>query len=271
MAVHIASVEYQGLSITLDAIGDVDMNGMKNIRIEVIEGGFVEHFTHDTIEKVVCMYNNNSIGHNFEEYDGKCTVYYLNSAPRELSVYCSVYNAQYFVPISNDGTKLFIGSWYKGLGNKKMGLLAYDIMSGNILWRFAEGRIREIFVYTDYLIALKANSAIFKIDINNAVVLAQIKSKTIEAMFVLEYPFVLVDTIEGTLSLLDVEKMLIVKKYNQKIINPSNCLGLVILDVALQDKTLIITGYEEYPNRNFTIADKKNFRRVIDTDLAIQP
>ncbi|MCC7572638.1 MAG: PQQ-like beta-propeller repeat protein [Candidatus Methanofastidiosum sp.] len=225
------------------------------MRIENIEDGFMEIIENGVIEKVVC------------KYDGICTVYFYDKPPKELNVGCSSYNSQYGIPVSVDGSKLFVGSWEKGLGGKEKGLLAYDIASGSLLWRLAEGKIRSIFVYSNYLIVLKAGASIMKLNIDSGVVLEQIKSSAIEHLFDLGFPYALVDAIAGKLSVVDVEEMLIVRKYGSQIVNPSNCLSVLIQDAALHGEALTIYGVEDYPDKNYQLSGPQKFERVIDKNF----
>jgi len=234
------------------------------MRIELIDGGFIEIIENGVVEKVACM------------YDGTCTIHFYDNPPKTLNVGCSSYHSQYGIPVSEDGSKLFIGNWESEPGGFKKGLHAYDISTGTLLWRLDEGKIRHIFVYQKYLITLKANAALFKVDIDNGVVLEQIKSGSVENAYDLGFPYVFVDTVKGNLCVLDIECMSILKKYGSvygsKIINPSNCISLVINDVALQGHTLTISGFEQeraVTTRDMSeyLATNKPFSRIIDTDF----
>jgi len=230
------------------------------MRRESIKGGIVEYYDNELVEKVVCT------------VDGICKVYYHDKPHRELNVGCSSYNCQYGIPVSNDGTKLFVGAWEKGLGGFKKGLQAYDIESGSLLWRLNEGKIRHIFVYQNYLIVLKAYEAIFKLDVETGEVLDKIKSGTISFIYNLEYPYIFVETLSGKYVVIDTEKMLVVKKYSNKVVNPSDCVSLIILDAVLADNKLTISGFEQYPNniyipsKSITVGEK--YKRVIDSDFS---
>ena len=230
------------------------------MRIEYIDGGFVEIIKNKIVEKVVCNYN------------GICTVYFndKDKPPKELNVGCSSYNRPYGIPISDDGSKLFIGSWERKLDGIEKGLQAYDVSSGSVLWRFPEGKIRSIFVYSKYLIVLKDGAGIFKLDIGDGAVLGQIKGTTIVHIFDLGFPYVYIDTnaMAGKQSILDVEKMLVIKKNNKKMVNPSNSLSVVIQNVTLQGNILTISGVEEVQfSRKWSEANHKHFDRIIDTDF----
>ena len=223
------------------------------MRIKNIDGGFAEIIENGIVEKAICM------------YDGICTVHFYGKPTKELNVGCSSYHSQYGIPISDDGSKLFVGNWESEPGGFKKGLHAYDISTGRLLWRLDERKIRHIFVYQKYLITLKANAAIFKVDVNNGAILEQIKSGSIENAYDLGFPYVLADTVKGNLCVLDVEHMAIVKKYSPKVINPSNCISSVIQGATLQGTVLTISGFEQGQLVSTFDVSNKPFNRVIDS------
>ena len=221
------------------------------MRREKIIGGIMDYYDdNDIVEKVACT------------VDGKSTVYYYNKLPTVLNVGCSSYNCQYGTPVSDDGCKLFVGQW-----EKRHGLKAYDIKSSSLLWRLPEGKIREIFVYPDYLIVNKTLAAILKLDISSGGILGEIRSGTVENIYNLGSPYVFVDTISGKCAVIDTENFQVVKKYSPKITNPSECLSILIGQVELKDSQLVITGVEKYPygdNRNL---DSIPYSRIIDKNF----
>jgi len=225
------------------------------MRIEYTEYGFTEIIENGIVEKIVC------------KYGGICTVHFYEKPPKELNVGCDSYNRQYGIPVSEDGSKLFIGSWAKGEGGHKKGLSAYDIETGSLLWNSPDGKIRSIFVYSTYLIAVKSYSAIFKYDINNGSKIGEIKSGTVDHMYDLGFPYVYIDSFKGKQSIVDVEKMSVVKKYNENVVNPSSCLSVLVQNVVLKDNVLTIFGIEEYPNRDYSKSGGVAFSRIIDSDF----
>lgn len=221
------------------------------MRLEDIDFGFVEIIEKANVEKIICRYN------------GTCTVCFYDKPPKELHIECSSYNRQYGIPISNDGTKLFVGNWEKGL-------FAYSIDSGEILWKFKPGKIRDIFVYSNFLIVSRAYAAIVKIDIETGAMLGSIKSGTLEHVFYLDSTCVFADTVSGKHAIIDVQEMVVIKKYDSKIVNPYDCLSFTITDAGLQNNILTICGIEEYPQRNFNpkiVLGGKAFSRIIDHNL----
>jgi len=75
-------------------------------------------------------------------------------------------------------------------------------------------------------------------------------------------PYVLADVPVRKMLAIDTDKMVIIKKYGNKIVNPSNCLGMVIWNVALKDNVLSISGEGKGTPNGAPFKD-----RVIDTDF----
>ena len=209
------------------------------MRIEAIDNGFAEFMDHPCIEKVIC------------KYDSTCTVWFQNKSFKTLKVNCSVYNRQYGIPVSNDGTKLFVGDWERGLS-------AFDIQSGEQLWRFRPGGIRNVFVFPEYLVVARAYKEVVKIDIETGERCASIKSGTIDQIFSLSGPYVFADTISGHHCIIDAEKMVITEKISPKSINPHACLSLMIQDVKSNDHSILVIGREDYPQKQFDSDHIKN-------------
>ena len=202
------------------------------LKIESIDGGFIEYIDNSPIEKIIC------------KYDCACTIYYRDKSSKSVNAKCSVYNRQYGIPVSNDGTRLFVGDWEKGI-------YAYDILSGRILWQFMSSRIRNIFVYSEFLVVARAHKGVDKVDLETGKLCASIKSGTLEHIFDLTFPFVFADTISGKHCVIDIEEMRIKKKYSLKVINPFQCLSLMIKDVYLHNNSIIILGTENYPQKKY--------------------
>lgn len=264
------------------------------MNIEIFQGGFVQYYNNKVVEKIVFKSKGVKVGTSFIrvssdkisefddfEYTRTCMVHFHNKPSVELHniKFCGAYNRQYGIPISEDGSKLFVGVWERGESGLKRGISAYDIASDSLLWRVNEGRIRQIFVYTNYLVAASVDNAIVKVDIETGEVLGKVKSGRLENMFDLGFPYVIADTLSGKLGVVDVETMSIVKNYGSpyksKLINPSNCFSIDIQDAVLQDNALIIYGFECYPNGvgfdkpydPYAPSTSTPFERVLDTDF----
>ena len=265
------------------------------MRLERVERGFVQYFdTNEVIEKVaylgdyiktgVSKYENHLgeiIETDLTKFVGTCTVHFRHKPPKELHNihFDKVYNSQYGMPVSKDGTKLFVGHWRGTRGKVKNGLQAYDIESDSLFWWLNERKIRQLVAYSNYLVALQDDGRIFKVDIESGEILDQIKSKTIERQSELGDPYVLVDSIKKELCVVDTETMTIVKTYGNMyrspIINPRNCWSIVVDNAFLQDDILTVTGGDAYPNGVDEYPDGDNypgihtmFSRVIDTNFS---
>ena len=248
--------------------------------------GLVQHFNNKAIEKIEWFGTSFKVGTNIirvnngkllevdeHEFRGTCTIHYRAKPPKEFDNsiidFDTLHGSSYGMPISNDGKKLFVGSWYKVEDGVKKGLRAYDTETGALLWRLNEGKIRHIFVYDDYLIVLQAYSAVLKVDINSGEVLGRLKSRDAEKIFDLGTPsFILLDLNASRLRVVDTEKMQIVKKYSPSITDPSNCV-FSFERAELRDNTLIVSGFEQPPDMDFEPDDPRGipFERVIDTDF----
>ena len=218
------------------------------MRIEFFENGFTQHLNHKHVEKILC------------KYDEGCTVYYYNEPPKFLAVECEVYNRRLGFPVSEDGTMLFTTSWENGL-------TAYRIADGSIVWRYKRTRMKNIFTYPSYVIASRYGKSIIKYDLNTGEILGEINSGTIEDVWKLTSPYILVEMIRGKLSVVNTETMTVVKVYKQDVINPNHCLAQIILGYQLKDNVLSIYGSEEYPNYDDTIVGDISYNRVIDSDF----
>ena len=239
------------------------------MKIEGIKGGFVQYFDNTLIEKIVWLGNYVEIGTytvlnnggklievDKYKFEGTCTIHFHGKPAKEFSSdiidFCTVYNSQYGIPISNDGKKLFVGSWYKVKDGVRKGLRAYDTETGEMIWRLNENKIRNVFIYDDYLIVAQAETAVLKIDINNGALLKKMKSGTLEHLYYLDSQYVLADTMSGKLCVIDIGSMSIVKNYG----TPHNLkIDDLILDAVVQDNKLIISGWGIYPEKAEWIID----------------
>ena len=222
------------------------------MHITYIEGGFVEIINNGIVEKIVCEYGD---GQN-----GSCTVFFCNKSSKIINTKCSSYNLQYSIPLSFDSKKIFVGSW-------ESGLYAYDIYTGDLVWRYRRGKIQDIFVREKYIIASRAHTAIVKIDVDTGEVLAEIKSGSLEKIFCLDDTCIFADTVSGKYCVVDTDRMIIAKKYPLSVVNPNKCLSLLIQSTVLKDNRITISGVEDYPQRMYDfqkVSGGQQFSRIID-------
>ena len=91
-----------------------------------------------------------------------------------------------------------------------------------------------------------------------------IQSATIEKAFALTERYLLTDSIKGNVAIIDVMAFCIMKKYRKLIVNPNNCLSIVINNAFLSNNSVVIVGFEEYPEGNINNRSKSVFERIID-------
>ena len=190
--------------------------------------------------------------------DNTCEIQFKNGFTKPLPISCdSVYCSQYGIALSNDGTILLFSSWENGL-------TAYHIDKETVLWHYQKTRITKVFVYSGYTVAIRNGHSIVKLDLFTGEVCGEIRSATIEKAFALDEQYLLIDSFKGYVSIADVRDFFVVKNYRESTVNPNNCLSIVIRDAFLSNNRVVITGFEEYPERNINDRSKKAFERVID-------
>lgn len=190
--------------------------------------------------------------------DHACEISYTDGTGKLLRIPCDpVYLSQYGLPISEDGELLFISSWEDGL-------TALRTEDGTVVWHHPGGKMTRVFVFLQFVVAVRNGKAIMKFDLATGQVLEEIKSTTIERAFYLRDDYLLVDTVKGRLSVLAVRPLCVVKRYQKQAVNPNGCLSLVIRNAFLRDNTLWIAGFEECPNKNICDEKQYPFERLLD-------
>lgn len=190
------------------------------------------------------------------DFDGTCKVFYSDGTAKEVTVRTDIYNTQYGIPVSEDGTILFVGNWDDGIW-------AIDINTNMLLWHIRQKKVRKIFAYNQYITALKQGSSIFKIDIETGKILEEIRSPTIENYFKIDNQRVLVDRIKGKLSVFNTQKMVVEKTFSGEVVNPNNCLAQVIRKAFSVDGEIYISGFEYYAQGNRNNSERMNFIRSL--------
>ncbi len=194
-------------------------------------------------------------------YDGTCTIFFKDGTTRSHFVNCEVaYNEQHGIPLSLDGTKLFVSSWERGL-------TAYDTMTGETVWHYKTTRVGRVFCFGSFLIAHRYVVALQQVDVLSGELRNEIKSRALERVCALDNKHLFVDRLKGKRCIMDAETMEIIKRYNEKIVNPFNCLSHCIREAELRDGQLFIEGFERCRNRNINDDETKDFYRMIDSDF----
>ncbi len=219
---------------------------------KVSDKGFWQSFSNELVDRIWCDYRSE-----------ECTVYYLNGEQYSFRCGCDFYNSQYGTPVSNDGERLFIGHW-----EYNKGLCCYSIKDNKLIWRFKGSKNRNVFVYDGFLIVIKAETSILKVDEKTGKISNEKRSGTIHKAFLIQDKYILVNNLKGRLTLWDTGRMQSVKQYDDHIVNPNNCLSFIINDVALSEGVLTIGGFESNPNGIYVAARNMDiYNRVIDTDI----
>ena len=208
------------------------------------EKGFTEVFDHPIIQQL--------------EFDfaGTCKILYHNQPSKIIAFQSDIYHWQYGIPVSLDGSTLFKGNWEDGV-------YAINAADGSVKWHYQQTKIEWVIAYPSYLIAIKSGASVIKLDIQTGAVVDEIRSAAIERCFALKNPYLLIDRIKGKLSLLDTEKMDVIRSYNSAEYNPNKCLSCLIQCAEWREKSIVISGVEEYPDHNTTTSGKRNFIREL--------
>lgn len=218
------------------------------MHVKRTKNGFVSIIQNGIVDRIECSYGES------------CTIYFYHIPPKKINIALSSFNLQYGIPVSDDGRTLFISSWEDGIS-------AYDTLSGSIRWRLKIKKATSIIVYSAYVVLQKQGESLIKIDIENGTVLDTLRSGTIQRQFELLNPYILVDSIRARLSVVDTDRMCVVKQYGRDIVNPRKCLSLLIQNAMLQEGTVSIQGIEQYPDGDHTKDRQYEFYRVIDSNF----
>lgn len=201
-----------------------------------------------------------SVDHVRLEYDtGRCTIRFCDGSESSFARDWESYHVfTYGLSFTDDGSILFTGDWEKGL-------YAVDPRSGETLWRYRPAKIRKIFVFPEYLLALRHGASVIKLDVRTGQLLGELTGRSLVGCWRLDGRHLLLDSKGGKLCVLDAETMAIVGTYRRSgaktLVDPNNCLSLVIRQAWLAEGRLMISGFEEYPNRDFSAAGPVEFVR----------
>ncbi len=193
---------------------------------------------------------------------GRCTVSFRDGSTASFVREWENYHVyRYGLCFSGDGKILFTGDWRKGL-------FAIDAHSGETVWHYRPARIREIIVFPGYLIALRHGCSLVKLDLHTGELLGEISGRSLKGCWRLDGRHVLLDSKGGRLCAVDTENLKTVKTYRisgaGSAINPRDCLSLVIRKAWLEAGKLLLSGFEEYPNRDYAASGAADFVRTLD-------
>lgn len=219
------------------------------MKIDSIQGGFIQwEEDHPCVERIECCYA-----------EKRCTVYFHQGPPKTVTVDCSIYNSQYGLPVSEDGTLLFFSDW-------DTGLYAYDTDSGMQIWACRAKHITSIFVCSQHLVALQQGHALLRINIETGEVFQTFRDEDMTFLYPIDEESFLVSFISGSLCAVNKKDLSIYKRYEDNVANPRNCLSLLVQHVRLHDNILSIAGVEDDENGIYkrTVTPPQEFDRIID-------
>ena len=196
------------------------------MKIQKYDGYFETYPLSATVSKITCPY----VG-------GLCSVHYLDGTVHSLNTVADGYNSQFGLPVSPDGKLLFVSSWDTGLH-------AYDIITGKEIWHFKSTRIKAVYTAETYVVAVRYGNSILKLNIADGSKIGELRSGTIECSFELSFPYVLIDTYRGKLSVIDMNTLTVARQYARTQINPINAISFMIREVSLKRNKLTISGLE---------------------------
>lgn len=200
-------------------------------------------------------------GH-WEDDSGRCTVFFRDGSTASFAWKWERYHVYvYGLCFSEDGKILYTGDWYKGL-------YAIDSRSGETLWHYRPAKIRGIYVFPGYLLALRYGSSLVKLDLHTGELLGELTGRSLEHCWRLDGGHVLLDSRNGRLCAVDTETLETVKTYRisgaGSLVNPRDCLALAIRKAWLEAGKLYISGFEKYPGRDPSAEDSTQFVRELD-------
>lgn len=168
----------------------------------------------------------------------------------------TVYTRQYGVPLSADGTMMYVCDWFKGL-------TAYDTRSGNEMWRIKRPHIRMTQIFSDYGVTTQYGKGLIQFDLKTGEIRNTIENRQIENMYYLKGELVLVDKFKGSVCVVDCRTMSALKLVPPSVLNPHECLSLVLHNAYVKENNVIIVGCEQYSRTNSKYKKEQQFERVV--------
>lgn len=191
-------------------------------------------------------------------YDsGLCTILFRDGTSSSFLHDWEAYHVAYYgLSFTRDGKTVFTGSWEKGV-------YALDTASGKIIWHYRCTKIRELFAFSNYLVAMRFGDSLCKIDSTAGTLLGRLSGSAFESCWRLDDKHILIESKYGKLCVIDTDLMQIVHKYGAQVFNPNGCIGLVIQNAWKKNGSVMISGIEEYDTAGNKYREKKLFERSL--------
>ena len=191
-------------------------------------------------------------------YDsGQCTILFRDGTSSSFLHDWEAYHVAYYgLSFPRDGKTVFTGSWEKGV-------YALDTASGKIIWHYRCTKIRELFAFSNYLVAMRFGDSLCKIDSTAGTLLGRLSGSAFESCWRLDDKHILIESKYGKLCVIDTDLMQIVHKYGAQVFNPNGCIGLVIQNAWKKNGSVMISGIEEYDTAGNKYREKQLFERSL--------
>ena len=191
-------------------------------------------------------------------YDsGLCTILFRDGTSSSFLHDWEAYHVAYYgLSFTRDGKTVFTGSWEKGV-------YALDTASGKIIWHYRCTKIRELFAFSNYLVAMRFGDSLCKIDSTAGTLLGRLSGSAFESCWRLDDKHILIESKYGKLCVIDTDLMQIVHKYGAQVFNPNGCIGLVIQNAWKKNGSVMISGIEEYDTAGNKYREKQLFERSL--------
>ena len=191
-------------------------------------------------------------------YDsGLCTILFRDGTSSSFLHDWEAYHVAYYgLSFTRDGKTVFTGNWEKGV-------YALDTASGKIIWHYRCTKIRELFAFSNYLVAMRFGDSLCKIDSTAGTLLGRLSGSAFESCWRLDDKHILIESKYGKLCVVDTDLMQIVHKYGAQVFNPNGCIGLVIQNAWKKNGSVMISGIEEYDTAGNKYREKQLFERSL--------
>jgi len=192
------------------------------------------------------------------EPNGKCNVRSLDGSliTSFPTSYELAFNSQYGTPISQDEKFLFIGTWYNGL-------YCYEISTGKLLWKKGPGRVSTIIPIDNYVIVEMQGRGIHKRNIQTGDLVAELKMSGIASLFQIDENEIFAGPKRNRSFVYQIPELIEKQTILNSVLNPYECLSYVILDCHKAEGHLVVSGWEEYPHKDYLQKGSKSFERWI--------
>lgn len=208
------------------------------MRIEHINRGFKEHLKYSPIEKAIFQIDDAYSKGKYSLFFRDGNVIEGGFEGKKLE---PIYSRQYGVPPSIDGKMLFWGNWYNGL-------YAANAADGSIAWHLRSSKITNIFVFSNYLVALRCNYALQKLDVNSGKAIGEVRGTSFIKSWRLDERNVLLDGKHNKFLLVDTEKLEVIRTYPKTLIDTGQWLHPVPRTVWVENGELMVEGFEDDPS-----------------------